>query len=56
MMIAVVNFPDLLTWAVPPKHELLETHRSKISPHHAKTRYDYPTIRLPFTFSGHIGL
>ena len=28
----------------------------KILAHHAKLGYDYPTIRLPFTFSGLIGL
>jgi hypothetical protein len=27
----------------------------KILAHHAKAGYDYPTIRLPFTFSGLIG-
>jgi hypothetical protein len=35
---------------------LLEIHRSKISLHHAKTGYDYPAIRLPFTFSKLAGL
>jgi hypothetical protein len=39
-----------------PSHELLEVHRSKISLHHAKAGYDYPAIRLPFTFSGLAGL
>ena len=33
------------------KHEMLEVHRSKISLHRAKAGYDYPTIRLPHTFS-----
>ena len=28
----------------------------KILAHHAKAGYDYPTIHLPFTFSGLIGL
>ncbi len=28
----------------------------KILAHHAKAGYDYPTIRLPFRFSGLIGL
>jgi hypothetical protein len=36
--------------------ELLEVHRSKISIHHAKAGYDYPAIRLPFTFSELSGL
>lgn len=30
---------------------LLEIHHSKISLHHAKAGYSYPTIRLPHTFS-----
>jgi hypothetical protein len=34
----------------------LEVHRSKISLTRAKVGYDYPTIRLPFAFSGLIGL
>jgi hypothetical protein len=28
----------------------------KILAHHAKPGYDYPSIRLPFTFSGLVGL
>jgi hypothetical protein len=32
-----------------------EIHCGMIRAHHAKTGYDYPTIRLPFTFSGIIG-
>ena len=32
------------------KNELLEIHRSKISLHHSKAGYNYPTIRLPLTF------
>ena len=39
-----------------PKEGLLETHRSKISLHRAKAGYDYPTIRLPHTFSRLVGL
>lgn len=35
---------------------LLEIHHSKISLHHAKTGYDYPTIRLPHTFTKLAGL
>jgi len=35
---------------------LLELGSTKISVHHAKTGYDYPTIRLPFTFSALVGL
>jgi len=33
-----------------------EIHCSKIFAHHAKTGYYYPTIHLPFAFSGLIGL
>ena len=32
------------------------SNRSKISLHHAKAGYDYPTIRLPHTFSTLVGL
>jgi len=39
-----------------PKHELFEIHHSTISTHHAKEGYDYPTIRLPHTFSTLAGL
>lgn len=39
-----------------PKHELFEIHRSKISLHHAKNGYSYPTVRLPHTFSQLAGL
>lgn len=33
-----------------------EIHRSKISLHHAKAGYNYPTIRLPRNFSKLAGL
>jgi len=33
-----------------------EVHHSKIFAHYAKARYTYPTIHLPFAFSGLIGL
>jgi hypothetical protein len=39
-----------------PNHELFEIYRSKISLHHAKAAYSYPTIRLPYTFSKLAGL
>jgi hypothetical protein len=35
---------------------LLTLGSSKISVHHAKVGYDYPTIRLSFAFSALIGL
>jgi hypothetical protein len=35
---------------------LQEIHHGAIRAHHAKTGYDYPTIQLPFSFSGLIGL
>ncbi len=35
---------------------LLELGSSKISAHHAKAGYDYPTIRIPFEFSALVGL
>ena len=36
--------------------QLFEIRHSKISLHHAKAGYDYPAIRLPFTFSKLAGL
>jgi len=55
-MSAFEHCPDLLMQLALPQHELLEIHRSKISLHLAKTGYDYPAIRLPFTFSKLAGL
>ncbi len=55
-MLAVEHYPTLFSDVAMPKHELLEIHRSKISLHHAKTGYDYPTIKLPHTFSRLVGL
>jgi len=40
------------SYSNPSLHEI---HRATIRSHHAKVGYDYPTIRLPFTFSGLIG-
>jgi len=53
-MLAVNQFRDPLIDS--PESVLLEIHRSKISLHHAKAGYDYPAIRLPFTFSKLAGL
>jgi hypothetical protein len=39
-----------------PSNELFEIHRSKISIHRAKAGYNYPTIRLPYSFSVLAGL
>jgi hypothetical protein len=39
-----------------PKRQLFEIHRSKISLHHARADYNYPTIRLPHTLSALAGL
>jgi hypothetical protein len=50
-MIAAENYQALLSDVVLLKYELLEIHRSKISLHHAKAGYNYPTIRLPHTLS-----
>jgi hypothetical protein len=56
-MLAAEHYPNALTdGASLPTHELLEIHRSKISLHRAKVGYDYPTIRLPHTFSKLAGL
>jgi hypothetical protein len=43
-MLAVDNYSDLFVEGALPKNELLEVHRSKISLHHAKAGYSYPTI------------
>lgn len=50
------HYPYFLAHAALPKHELLEIHRTKISLHHAKAGYSYPTIRLPQTFLKRAGL
>jgi hypothetical protein len=55
-MLAAEHYSELFTDVALPKNELLEIHRSKISLHHAKAGYDYPTIRLPHTFSKLAGL
>jgi hypothetical protein len=55
-MSAIENYPKACTDIAPPKRELLEIHSSKISLHHAKTDYNYPTIRLPYKFSKLAGL
>ncbi|MGB9370673.1 MAG: hypothetical protein WCB79_01880 [Halobacteriota archaeon] len=52
-MLAANQFRDLIDSL---ESVLLEIHRSKISLHHAKAGYDYPAIRLPFTFSALVGL
>jgi hypothetical protein len=44
------------TYGALPRHKLLEIHHSKISLHYAKEGYNYPTIRLPHTFSKLAGL
>ncbi|MGA2885746.1 MAG: hypothetical protein ABSE80_11395 [Halobacteriota archaeon] len=55
-MLAAEHYSDISTGGALPRTELLEVHRSKISLHHAKANYNYPTIRLPHTFSKLAGL
>jgi hypothetical protein len=55
-MLAAEHYTDVFADAALPKPELLEIHRSKISLHHAKADYDYPTIHLPHSFSKLTGL
>jgi len=55
-MLAAEHDPDFFAHATPSTHELLEINHSKISLHRAKAGYDYPTIRLPHTFSKLAGL
>jgi len=54
-MLAAEHYLELFT-PMAPKNELLEIHRSKISLHCAKADYNYPTLRLPHTFSALAGL
>jgi hypothetical protein len=53
---AAEHYSELFADAALSKHALLEIHRSKISLHRAKAGYNYPTIRLPHTFSKLAGL
>jgi hypothetical protein len=46
----------LFTDGALPKSELMEVHRSQNLAPPRKADCTYPTIRLPFTFSGLIGL
>jgi hypothetical protein len=55
-MLAVEQHPSLFADVALPKCDLIHVHRSKISLHHAKDGYNYPTIRLPYTFSVLAGL
>jgi hypothetical protein len=55
-MLAAEHCSDISTCGALPRTELLEVHHSKISLHHAKVGYDYPVIRLPYTFSKLAGL
>jgi hypothetical protein len=55
-MLAAEHYPDVFADAVLPKPQLLEIHHSKISLHHARANYNYPTIRLPHSFSKLVGL
>ncbi len=55
-MLEAEHYPDLFSDFVMPRHELLEIYRSKISLHHAKKGYDYPSIRLPHRHSKLAGL
>lgn len=53
-MLVVDQFRESLVEG--PESALLEIHHSKVSLHHANVDYDYPTIRLPYTFSKLAGL
>jgi hypothetical protein len=55
-MIRADVHPSIFTEAVLSKSKLLEINRSKISLHHAKASYSYPTIWLRHTFSKLAGL
>jgi hypothetical protein len=47
VMLAADHYLDLHPDEAIQSHELFEIHRSKISLHHSKAGYRYPTIRLP---------
>ena len=49
-MLAAEHYLDPFADVALPNH-LFEIHRSKISLHHAKSCYDYPSIRLPHTLT-----
>lgn len=55
-MLAAEHYQDLRTDFAMPKQELLEIRRSKISLHHAKSGYNYPSIRLLHTLTKLAGL
>ena len=55
-MLATEHSSELIAGGVMLKNELQEIHRCKISRHHSKAGYDYPTIRLPHSFSNLAGL
>lgn len=55
-MLAAEHYQDLRTGFAMPKQELLEILRSKISLHHAKSGYNYPSIRLLHTLTKLAGL
>jgi hypothetical protein len=55
-MPADLTYQNPLVEIQSQEHSLFEIHRSKISLHRAKEGYDYPTIRLPYTFSKLAGL
>ena len=52
----MVNNTTNMLHAVCKNLTLHEIHCGTIRAYHAKPGYDYPVIRLPFTFSGLIGL
>jgi hypothetical protein len=55
-MLAAERHTELFSDITLPKNELLEIHRSRVSLHNAKEGYNYPTIRLPHTFTKLAGL
>ena len=46
-MLAADHYPDLYPDVAISNRQLFEIHHSKVSLHHSKEGYDYPTIRLP---------
>jgi hypothetical protein len=55
-MLAAEHYQNLFDDFTLPRQKLLEIHRSTISLHSAKAKYNYPTIRLPSYLSRLAGM
>jgi hypothetical protein len=55
-MLAAEQYSSQFADVALPKREPLQIHRSRISIHHAKAGYSYPTVQLPHYLSSLAGL